>query len=100
VVSPGDFLASSGACAVWYHFGLLLTKQPPHSDFFAQKVPKVPPMPVNYLIYNELQLVGLSEKLPPKSHKSHRHGDVSRWGSSDYVFFYKLINAIKLKIEN
>jgi hypothetical protein len=74
------------------------TKQPPHSDFFAQKVPKVPPMPVNSLIYNELQLVGLSEKVPPKSHKSHRPGNVSRWSSSYYVFFYKLItNAFTIR---
>jgi hypothetical protein len=79
---------------------LSTTKQPPHSDFFAQKVPKVPPRPVNSLISNELQSVGLSKKVSPKSHKSHRTGNVSRWSSGDYIFFYKLNTAIKLKIES
>jgi hypothetical protein len=57
---------------------LSTTKQPPHSDFFAQKVSQVSPRPVNSLIYNELQWVILPKKVSPKCHKCHPTGNVSR----------------------
>jgi hypothetical protein len=72
-------------------FDISTTKQPPHSDSFAQKVSQVSPRPVNSLIYNELQRVILSKKVSPKCHKYHPSGNVSRWFSNGYVFFYKLI---------
>jgi hypothetical protein len=38
--------------------------------------------------------VTLPKKVSPKCHKCHPSGNVSRWFSVDYVFFYKLnINA-------